>query len=90
MEKLLRIEEVAMAVGTSAQTINNWYRWKKLNPDHELVKFLPDYEKGKDGTRFWKLSDVWKIKEFKASKPKGCKGILGEVTQKYIRNRKEN
>ena len=29
-EKLLRIEEVALLVDSSTQTINNWYRWKSM------------------------------------------------------------
>ena len=91
-EKKLRIEEVAIAVGSSAQTINNWYRWKKLNPEHELAKLLPDYEQEVEGisVRLWDINDIWKIKEFKSARPRGCKGVLGEITQKYLRNRKEN
>lgn len=86
--KKLRIEEVALQVGTSTQTINTWYRWKKLNPDHELAKLLPDYEQETPrGMRFWKQSDIWSIKEFKKSIPHGCTGILGEITQKYKRNK---
>lgn len=89
-EKMLRIEEVAVLVGVSTQTLNNWYRWKKLNPEHELAKLLPDYtQENERQVRFWKLSDVWKLKEFKTAKPNGCKGILGEITQKYLKNKKE-
>jgi predicted DNA-binding transcriptional regulator AlpA len=86
-EKLLRIEEVALLVGASTQTINNWYRWKKLNPDHPLAKLLPDYtQEGIRQMRFWKKSDVWAIVEFKNSIPHGRNGILGDITQR--RNRK--
>lgn len=90
MEKQLRIEEVALLVGTSTQTINIWYRWKKQNPNNELAKLLPDYQQdGERQTRYWKQSDVWSIQEFKRSIPRGCKGILGDVTQKYRKNRKD-
>lgn len=86
-EKLLRIEEVALLVGASTQTINNWYRWKKLNPGHPLAKLLPDYtQEGIRQMRFWKKSDVWAIVEFKNSIPHGRNGILGDITQR--RNRK--
>lgn len=86
-EKLLRIEEVALLVGASTQSINNWYRWKKLNPEHTLAKLLPDYiQEGARQMRFWKNSDVWKIVEFKNSIPHGRNGILGDITQR--RNRK--
>lgn len=54
-EQLLRIEEVALLVGTSTQTINNWYRWKRLHPDHELAKLLPDYiQENPRQMRYWK------------------------------------
>lgn len=85
-EKKLRIEEVAFMVGVSTQTINNWYRWKKLNPNHEMAKLLPDYvQEGKRQIRFWKQSDIWTLKEFKTSIPHGKNGILGEITQKYLK-----
>lgn len=86
-EKLLRIEEVALLVGSSTQSINNWYRWKKANPEHPLAKLLPDYiQEGNRQMRFWKNSDIWSIVEFKNSIPHGRNGILGDITQR--RNRK--
>lgn len=88
-EQLLRIEEVALLIGTSSQTINIWYRWKRLNPEHPLAAKLPDYiQSAERQKRYWKKSDIWSIVEFKNSLPRGRKGILGEVTQKY--KRKEN
>ena len=82
-EKLLRIEEVALLVGASTQTINNWYRWKKLHPEHPLANLLPDYvQEGNRQMRFWKNSDIWSIVEFKNSIPRGRNGILGDITQK--------
>lgn len=85
-EKLLRIEEVALLVGSSTQTINNWYRWKKTNPEHPLAKLLPDYvQEGNRQMRFWKNSDVWAIVEFKNSIPHGRNGILGDITQRRTR-----
>lgn len=82
-EKLLRIEEVALLVGASTQTINNWYRWKKKNPEHQLAKLLPDYiQEGNRQMRFWKNSDIWSIVEFKNNIPHGRNGILGDITQR--------
>lgn len=90
-EKLLRIEEVALLTGTSTQTINNWYRWKRMYPDHELAKLLPDYiQDGPRQKRFWKTSDIWSITEFKNSIPHGRNGILGGITQKSRHHRKED
>jgi len=89
-EQMLRIEEVALLIGSSAQSINNWYRWKKINPEHELAKLLPDYiQEGPRQIRFWKKSDVWSITEFKNSIPHGRNGILGDITQKKSRREKE-
>ena len=85
-EKLLKIEEVALLVNSSTQTINNWYRWKALHPEHPLAQKLPDYtQAGARQTRYWKKSDVWSIAEFKNSIPHGRGGILGEITQRKQR-----
>lgn len=82
-EQFLRIEEVALLIGASTQTVNNWYRWKALHPEHPLASKLPDYIQEKPRqTRYWKRSDIWSLAEFKSSIPHGCKGILGEITNK--------
>lgn len=86
MRTLLRIEEVAVLVGVSVQTINNWYKFKQLNPDNEYSKLLPEYERlGGGKQRFWDKADINQIIAFKRTVPKGCKGIMGSVTQKYVR-----
>lgn len=88
-EKLCKIEEVALIVGVSTQTINIWYRWKKNHPDHDLASLLPDFiQSGTRQTRYWKQSDCWSLIKFKQSIPHGRNGILGDTTQKYIK--KEN
>ena len=82
-EQLLRIEEVALLIGVSSQTLNIWYRWKKYNPDNEYAKMLPEYiQQGKRQIRLWKKSDVWALIEFKNTIPHGRHGILGDVTQR--------
>lgn len=87
----LRIEEVALRIGSSVQTINYWYRWKKLNPENEYAKLLPDYvQDGANQTRYWNSEDIWKLIEFKQKLPHGRKGILGDVTQKYRKGEKKN
>lgn len=85
-ERFLRIEEVALTVGSSVKTVNMWYMWKSQNPEHEMAKLLPDFiQEGPRQMRLWKYSDIWKIIEFKNRLPHGCKGILGSVTQKYCK-----
>ena len=47
---------------------------------------LPDYVRiGNKNTRYWKHSDMWKLIEFKKSIPQGKRGVMGEVTQKYVK-----
>ena len=87
--KLLTIEEVAVAVGISVQTLNIWYRWKKQNPEHERAKLLPDFIQAKPRQiRFWEPQDVMKLIEFKNSVKTGRNGIMGQITQAYVK--KEN
>ncbi len=84
--KLLTIEEVAVSVGVSVQTINIWYRWKKQNPDHDRAKLLPNFIQAKPRQlRFWEPQDVMKLIEFKNSVKIGRNGIMGSVTQKYVK-----
>jgi len=87
-EKLLRLEEVALLVGVSGKTLNNWYAWKRTNPDSELVALLPDYvQEGARQTRLWRKEDVYKLIEFRTRIPQGRNGILGSVTQKYVKKK---
>ena len=82
----LKIYEVAMLVGVSYRTIENWYMWKRKNPEHELAKLIPNFHQdGERQTRYWKQSDIPKLIEFKNSIPHGRNGILGSVTQKYYK-----
>ena len=86
MRKLLRIEEVAVMCGVSVQTINNWYKFKRENPDNEYAQLLPGYETiGEHGQRFWDSTDVNSILTFKRNMPKGCKGVMGSVNQWYVK-----
>lgn len=85
---LLRVEQVALAVDVSIQTINIWYRWKRQNPDSEYAKMLPDFiQNGERQTRYWNKADIWRLIEFKNSIPQGRNGILGSVTQKYVKKK---
>jgi len=88
--KYLRVEEVALLIGSSTQSINNWYRFKKWNPTNELCKLLPDFKQEKPRqTRYWSSDDIWKLIEFKNALPHGRNGIMGSVTQKYCKKNTE-
>ena len=90
MARLLKIEEVALTIGSSVQTINNWYRWKNLHPESEYANLLPDYfQDGPKQTRYWRSEDIHKLIEFKISIPHGRNGILGDITQKKTKLAKE-
>lgn len=89
-EKKLRIEEVALAIGVSCKTINNWYWYKRENPDSRLATLLPDYiQDGERQARYWRQSDIWKLLDFKSKIPRGRAGIMGGITQKYYHKRKD-
>lgn len=88
-EKLLNLNEIALLVGVSTQTINSWYKWKKLHPEHELTKLIPDFTRiGNRNTRYWKQADAWQLIEFRSSIPQGRNGIMGDVTQRYYHKKK--
>jgi len=84
-ERMLRVEEVAVLLNVSTKTINNWYWFKRENPDNPLSKLLPDYEQTRPtGARLWKFSDLDKFGEFRDNVVVGRKGVMGNVTQKYV------
>ena len=87
---LLRAEELAMRIGTSVPTISSWYIWKRLNPEHEMARKLPDFERhGAHRTRYWRAEDVERVMEFKRSIPQGRNGLMGAITQKYVKKKQE-
>ena len=91
-ERLLKLEEVAVLIGSSCKSINNWYWFRRENPDNEYAQILPDYvQEGNRQTRYWKESDIWKLIEFKKSIPQGKSGVMGSITQRYCKKKeKEN
>lgn len=83
MENKIKIEELAMRIDSSVQTINNWYKWKRENPDNELAALLPDYiQEGKRQTRYWDYDDIWKFVEFKTAIIHGRNGVMGQFRKK--------
>lgn len=82
----LTIEQVAVTCGVSVQSINNWYKFKRENPDNEYAKLLPEFTVlGGHNQRFWDKSDLGALVAFKQKMPKGCKGVMGSVTQRYVK-----
>lgn len=88
--KLLNVQEVSFVVGSSVQTISSWYRWKALHSDTERAKLLPDFVRvGNRKTRYWHPEDMAKLLEFKASIKQGRCGIMGDVTQMYVKKKEK-
>ena len=88
LRTLLRIEEVAVSCGVSVQTLNNWYKFKSENPNDPYAQLLPNYiTVGGRKQRLWDKSDIPSLLKFKNSMTKGCKGVMGSVTQKYVTHR---
>ena len=77
----MKIEELATRLSVSINTINRWYKFKRLNPDNEFAQKLPEYTLqispvGK--VRNWTEDDVWKLVEFKQQIKAGRTGIMGK------------
>ena len=80
MKDLMKVQEVAVLLDVSVPTINNWYKFKTTNPDHELSKLLPDFiQEGSRQTRKWRSKDMWKMIEFKQRVPRGRAGVMAEI-----------
>ena len=90
-EKRITVAELAVLLDCSVHSIDNWYMWKRKNPNHPLAAMLPDFEKDPiTGARYWKQSDAWRIDEFHRALPRGRNGIMGDVTQRtYRKHRKK-
>ena len=43
-KETLKIEEVAVLLGCSAKTIENWYAFKRKKPNNKYALLLPEYE----------------------------------------------
>ena len=77
----MKIEEVAMRIGVSVQTLNRWYQFKRKHPEDETAKLIPEYSmhttsRGK--TRNWTEDDVWKLIAFQKMITAGRNGKMGK------------
>lgn len=90
-DDLLSVEEVAVSLGVSVQSINIWYRWKRQNPDNDRAKMLPEFiQLGPRQARYWEKSSLRQIEEFKNSIVMGRNGAMGSITQKYAKRKVKN
>ena len=91
----LKVEEVAVRIGVSTQTLNRWYKFKRENPNDKMSKLLPAYKLTKSDknlpTRLWKESDIDKLLRFKDNVTRGRDGLMGQYKGKGTKNaEKEN
>lgn len=79
---LYKVEQVAMQIGVSVETVNRWYRTKKRNPQNELLAELPNYSLQDNGrgnkVRLWTDKDIWTLTEFLTKITKGRAGKMGK------------
>lgn len=88
--KTYKAIEVALLLDISVETLNNWYKFKRLDPENEMAKLLPDpIQSAERQPRRWTDDDIPKLMEFKSNIIEGRKGFMGSVTQKYTKYRKE-
>ena len=88
-DKILSLAEVAVKLGVSVFTINNWYAFKRLQPDHPMAKLLPEYiQENPRSARKWKAEDLKYLRQFKRQVVVGRSGFLGCATQRYKKETK--
>lgn len=82
-------QETAFLINVSVKTLTQWYEFARLKPDHELAKMLPKYEqKNRRSARYWNREDIEKLKAFQEAIPRGSKGEMGCITQRYREDKK--
>jgi hypothetical protein len=88
--ELITASKVANALDISVKTLTTWYKWyndpDEVKPDN--MPILPDYkQKNPQAPRYWKKSDIKKIKEFKMWLPRGRNGVMGNLTNQYSKKK---
>ena len=95
----MKIEEVAVLIGVSTQTLNRWYKFKRDHPESELAKSLPEYSfetTSHGNARVWDTESIWSLINFKSKIQVGRNGRMGKYGgrgtngEKKIRSRKTN
>ena len=93
MKEELRIEEVAMIIGVSVQTLERWYKFKREHPDSETAQKIPDYRcvvtAGARQTRVWSQEAVFALSQFKLTRKLGRTGEMGKYGGKGTNGKKD-
>ena len=87
-----KASKIANMLDISTKTLSMWYEWYH-NPDIKKpdgTPPLPEYvQQHERGTRYWKKSDIDKLKAFQEWIPKGRNGVMGAVSNKYWKKSRE-
>lgn len=87
--ELLSATKVSQMLDVSVLTLTRWYQWQQENPDYEEAPKLPKYiQVGVRAPRYWQREDISQLKVFQNWVKPGCKGVMGSVTQKYVKSEK--
>ena len=88
----MRIEEVAMIIGVSVQTLERWYKFKKEHPESDVAQEIPDYKVastlGSRRTRLWTQEAVFSLMQFKTERKLGRTGKMGKYGGKGTHGKK--
>ena len=89
-EKFLKSIEVAYELKVTVPTITNWYNWYQgdfIKPEDapELPEYIRKGTQGRNGNgaRFWKETDLPKLKAFQKWVHKGRNGPMGEYNKRF-------
>ena len=92
-DKRLTATQVCYHLNISVITLNNWYGWY-FSTDIEKPEDTPElplYEQsGPRAPRYWRESDIPKLKAFQNWIPRGRGGVMGEYNSKYWGDRGKN
>lgn len=89
----MKIEEVALRLGVSVQTLNRWYAYKRKHPESEFAQKLPEYQVTRNSggkVRLWTETDLWKLVQFKSGVKVGRNGKMGQYGGKGTHGKKES
>lgn len=78
------IAKVAQIIDVSTTTLKRWYKWYE-DADYEkpIELKLPEYTTDNRGTKFFKFSDIVKLKQFKEDLQGKYYGVMADFNANY-------
>lgn len=84
-DNLITATKVIQQIDVSARTLDGWYIYynSDLEKPDDMPK-LPEYIQYRPrGPRYWKQSDIPALLAFKEWVPKGRKGVMGRINERF-------